>query len=198
MPELPEALGAALERRYSWGEPKRPITHGQGRQARMHRLEKVLGGGPQAAAAAGIPRSSWGHMKAGKRGVSPKNLGKLEAAFTRLVMRPAMTAAVAKKGAPNVITVKAVVVADPDGQRYVNGYKRKRGQQGPSRKELYNVHQPPAHRKFRAEGIDNRAVINAWLNHGNEAAAQAYEHEVERQYGEPFGFEGNHAEVEFE
>lgn len=190
MPELPEALGAALTARYRWGEPKRPITHGQGRTARMNRLEKALGGAAQAAAAAGIPRSTWGHMRRG-RAAAPKTLGKLEAAFTRLVMRPAMAAAIAKKGIPKVWAVTAVVVCDPRGTRYIN--RKVDGPNGPR-----GGGAEEGWRTFRAEDIDGQAVVNAWLHSGDEGAAAALERAVADQYGEEFGFEGDHVEVAFE
>lgn len=192
MSELPEALDHALAARYRWTEPKRPVTHGQGRKARMNAIQKATGGGrKEAARAARIPLSTWNDWVAGRRAPSPRNLRKLEAAFSRLVMAPAMAAQITRKGYPTQWAITAVVVADPDSSRYINGHPP-----GLTKPQAYNL-RSPAYRTFNATGVDGRAVVNSWLTSGPDAAAQALKAGIERSYGGPFGFEGDRTVVEF-
>lgn len=181
---LPEALGGALSARYGWAEPKRPATHTIGRQARMRRIMAAVGGSRKAAAAAaGIPYSTWGHLMGARRHASAANLRKIESAFARLVMSPAIAAKIAAKGYPKLWIVSAVVVADPRSRRYLN-----RKVDGPGGEEGW--------RAFKGEGLRGKRIVDPWLSLGDEAAAQALEAEVGRVYGGPWAFEGDHVGVE--
>lgn len=198
MPEFVEALGGALAARYTWSDklmPKRPVTHGQGRQTYMRRLEKKAGGRRAAARAAGIPYSTWGHMFSGKRGVSARNLNKLTGAFETVVMLPAKMAAIEARGYPSQIWIKAVVVADPEGERYINGYKKSADR---SKAAVYNDDSAPSYRVFKAEDLESeqiKDVVDTWTTSGTDAAAGVLLAAIEAKYSGPFGFEGPNVEV---
>lgn len=193
MAELAQALGDALNARYTWkGGVKRPVTHRQGLTARMNRIQKKVGGGPRAAAqAAGIPYSTWTHLASGRRTPSAKSVARLEGAFIRIVAAPARAAVVGRKGYPSKLSVQAVVVIDPEGSRYINGHTSP----GPSKAQVYGIHKAPEWRIFRAEGIDIRPIVDAWLASGNAWAENALLEQVEDAYHDPIGFEGNHVRV---
>lgn len=216
--KLPEAVGAALGARYALGanskglEPKTPITEQRGLLARMHRIMDKFGGRAEpsarrrAAAASGIPYSTWNHALSG-RAVSKKNLGKIGGAFAKLVTSPARALRVKKRGLPGNWLITAVVVVDPgppeepapgqrDGSRYVNGHGS--GVSRASAAAMSGRDDDPGYRTFKAEGLDSAAIVNAWLTGGDDAAAQALLDQAADTYGEGFGFEGNHVKVEFD
>lgn len=177
MPTFPEALGAALAARYKVSEVKRPATHRQGLTARMNALVKVNNGDyKRAAASAGIPERTWRDWRAGTHPPSARSLRRLEAAYGRQIVRPAVDRAMAKGKGIKEIHVKADVVCDPgpSGSRYKNA---------------------TVHRWFRAEKTDTGRVVSAWITLGNEAAAQAHEAAVFEEYRQTFAFEGNNVEV---
>lgn len=209
---LVEAMGAVLEERYALGprsigrEPRTPITEPKGLEIRMRRImDKFKGNRREAAKAAGVPYSTWNHALRG-RNVTQKTLNKILGAFAKVVTAPARALRVKKVGYPDgdwLIT--AVVVADPgpveepkpgerDGSRYVNGHGS-----GVTRAQCRSISgndEDPGYRTFRAEGLDSKAIVNAWLSGGAEAATQQLLDEIEEAYGGPFGFEGDHVEVE--
>lgn len=186
--DFPEALDAALSRRYPWGEPKSPATSKRGRDARMRHLEARFGGVAGAAQAAGIGPSTWRHWKAGTRPPSPANLRKLEGAYARQIVRPKLMAAVLRKGYPTQASITAIVVADPGtpaapGARYINGG---------------SATHPGAHREFKAGKLRGDLMIrmvNAWTTAGPEAAAAALQDAIKVAYKTEFAFEGNDVTV---
>lgn len=191
MADLVTALGAALRGRYRWLEPKTPVTNRQGLKARLNRIQKIYGGDRRAAAAAaGIPYSTWGHLMSGKRKASPRTLGRVESAYSRIIVAPSIAGQIAKKGYPRVWSITAVVVADPEGRRYINGHPS-----GMSKAYAAAITTPPGYRTFNADGLPNRAIVDAWIHHGDQAAAQKLLEEIERAYSGAFGFEGNRVEV---
>lgn len=212
---LVEAMGAVLKERYALGprsigrEPRTPITEPKGLEIRMRRImDKFKGNRREAAKAAGVPYSTWNHALRG-RNVTQKTLNKILGAFAKVVTAPARALRVKKVGYPDgdwLIT--AFVVADPGdeepdpkrhgshgggGSRYVNGHGS-----GVTRDEINGLdpETDPGYRTFRAEGLDSKAIVNAWLSGGAEAATQQLLDEIEEAYGGPFGFEGDHVEVE--
>lgn len=197
MAEFAEALGDALCGRYKFRELRSTVDSRTGVKARMNRLLKVYGGNRRrAAAAAGIPYTSWGYMTSGKRKTSPKNLGKLEAAYGRIITSPYRSGIIAKRGYPVTWSIRAVVVADPDGSRYINGQNP-----GVDPDTAAGFTQEPEYRWFNAtlSAADSRGVVDAWLGGGgpldDDAAAGALVAAIEDDIG-PFGFEGNTVEVE--
>lgn len=207
---LVEAMGAALDERYALGprsigrEPRTPITEPKGLEIRMRRImDKFKGNRREAAKAAGVPYSTWNHALRG-RNVTQKTLNKILGAFAKVVTAPARALRVKKAGYPDEWLITAVVVADPgppqepkpgerDGSRYVNGHGS-----GVTRAQAAALSgtDDPGFRTFRAEGLDSKAIVNAWLSGGAEAATQQLLDEIEEAYGGPFGFEGDHVEVE--
>lgn len=177
MPTLPEALDAQFSARFELPGLKRPATHRQGLTARMNALVKANGGEyRRAAASAGIPERTWRDWRNGTHPPSARGLRKLETAYGRQILRPALAKLIAAgKFAVREIHVKATVVCDPKKGKYKNS-------------------QP--YRWFRAEKIDTGKVVTAWINHGSEAAAQAYEASVQEQYRQQFAFEGVNVEVD--
>ena len=217
MAEFVEALDAALEQRYALGphsrahEPKTPITSPKGLEIRMRRImDKFKGDRRAAAAAVGVPYSTWGHLLHGRR-ASRKNFDKINAAWQKIFTAPARALRVKKVGLPHNWLIKAVVIADPGepdepgskkgeggagggGSRYANGHGS-----GLTRAEARALDTTdPAYRLFRAEGLDSGAIVDAWLTDGAEAAADALLDEIEVVYGTEFGFEGDDVEVSFE
>lgn len=166
----------------------------------MRRIMAAAGGTRKAAAAAaGIPYSTWGHLMGAKRHASAANVRKIESAFARLVMAPAIAAKIKAKGYPKTITIRAVVVADPYGRRYIN--RKVDGPNGPK-----GAGAAMGWRKFKAENISDagmRRIVDGWLHHGPEAAAQILQGDqhhkgvMEDAYpGSGWAFEGNHVDVE--
>lgn len=199
--DLVTAVDVALAERYALGpkskglEPRTPITEQRGLQARMHRIMDKFGGRAEpsarrrAAQASGIPYSTWNHALSG-RNVSAKTLGKIGGAFAKLVTSPARALRVKKRGLPNEWLIAAVVVCQPNGSRYINGY--------PAGTQLEDIDDPtqlPAYRTFRAEGLDSGRIVDAWLTQGAGAATDALLQEIEAAYGDEFGFEGDDVEV---
>lgn len=174
---FPEALGAALSARFHVPEIRSPATQKRGLDARMNALVKVHGGDyKRAAASAGIPERTWRDWRNGTHPPGAKSLRRLEGAYARQIIRPAATRMLANaKKAVKSIHVRATVVVDPAGRRYVNS---------------------TPDREFRAEKIPAERVVTAWMSHGPEAAAQQYEALVAVQYGQQFGFEGDNVSVE--
>lgn len=198
MADFIAALDAALRARYGarrpeWVGVKRPVTHRQGLKARMRALMEAHGGNRRAAAAsAGIPYSSWGHMLSGKRKVSAKNLSRLESAYTGQVTGPKMTDALNRGGTPHPVTVWAEVTANPGIQS-----------DSPKRNSTSHASAPPGAgqgwRPFKAENVTPAAledVVRVWMREGPIAAAKRFEKEVEDAYL-PFEFQGDHVEVDW-
>lgn len=215
--ELAEALDAALSTRYALSpksvgrEPREPITDPAGLRTRMERIMRKFRptkGEPsprrRAAAAAGVPYSTWNHALKGRR-VTRKTLEKIAAAFGKLVTAPAQALRIKKVGYPVDWLITAVVVCDPGdpdqpegpngGSRYVNGHNS-----GVTRDDVQTISgdaEDPGYRTFKAEGLDSKRIVDAWVSGGGEGAAEALLEEVSDAYGEEFGFEGDHVEVEF-
>ena len=212
---LTEALDAALSERYALSrksvgrEPAQPITEQRGLQTRMERIMRKFRpakGRPsvrrQAAAAAGVPYSTWNHALKGRK-VTPKTLEKISGAFTRLVTGPARILRAKTVGYPDTWLITAVVVAspgDPDegpednsgGSRYVNGHGS-----GMTRDEVDALDtDDPGYRTFRAEGLDSEAIVSSWATGGPDAGASTLLDEIEEAYGTEFGFEGDNVKVE--
>lgn len=198
MADLEEAVDIALDDRYALGRdnrarpPKSSADTLIGLRARMNRIMKKFGGDRRAAArATGIPYSSWNHALGG-RNISAKNRNKIVSGFAALVTSPARARKVKRVGLPSVWSIGAVVVGDPDGSRYINGYPA-----GTTLEDLPDDHSPPAWRYFNAEGLDSGRIVDAWLTHGAGPATDALLDEIEQVYGTPFGFEGDHVDVAF-
>lgn len=196
--ELNEAVDVALHARYALGskslgrEPKTPITEPRGLKMRMDRIMgKFKGNRKEAAAAAGVPYSTWNHLLAGRR-VSVKNLARITEAFGRLVTLPARKLRVKRRGLPDIWSIRAVVVVHPDGSRYINGYPP-----GTPPEDIWHVTRPPAYRTFNAEGLHSQTIVDAWLTGGADGAGAALVDEVEAVYGDPIGFEGANVDVAF-
>lgn len=186
---LPEALDAALAARYHVREVKRPATHRGGLKARMGQLEKLHGGhaGP-AAASAGIPVRTWRDWKNGTHPPSSRGIRRLEGAYARQVIAPQVAKLVTRSPVHRfdiTATVAALGPARTDGKprsRYVNGSTPQQ-----------------AHRTFRADqvtGTQAQRVVNAWMMHGPEAAAQLLVAVIADAYQQQFEFEGDHVSVE--
>lgn len=174
---FPDALEAALGKRFGLPDVRSPASTRRGLNARMNAILKAHGGNAaQAAASAGIPVRTWRDWRNGTHPPSPRGLRKLEGAYARQIIAPA-AARVLASGKKTVvqINVTATVVGAPQGRRYVNS---------------------TPYRTFRAEKIDVGSVVNAWLHGGGPRAAAAYEAEVHGVYGVPFGFEGDRVEIE--
>lgn len=174
---FPEALGVALAARFRVPEIRTPATQRRGLVARMNALVKLHGGDyKRAAASAGVPERTWRDWRAGTHPPSPKSIRRLEGAYARQVIRPAVLRLMADPGkVVKEMRITAVVVADPKGSRYVN---------------------KTAHRTFRAEKINGQEVVRAWMSHGDDAAAQAAMAVIREQYGQTFAFEGNDVMVQ--
>jgi len=176
-----EALDAALAARYRVQEVRSPVTSKRGVQARMNALEKLHGGkASQAAASAGVPRSTWNHWRAG-RPLSPASARKLEHAYARQVIQPQVVRKLATTPPPARVKIHATVVGDPGtaakpGNRYTNSTPR---------------------RWFRPEKLRLGRVVQAWIHHGAAAAAGVLDEEIAGQYPTTFGFEDD-VKVEFE
>lgn len=187
MPELPEALDAALRARYPLHEPKRPATHRQGLTARMNHLEKLFQAPGQrkgtdarrAAEAAGIPARTWQKWRKGDSAPSARNLRKLEAAYARLVTAPAFRRRVNSGRPPNRVRVTAEIKWTDSPRK---NYNRTR------------------HRTTTLEGMAGVmvSVIRAWATAGPEAAADALETGTAAVYrADDIRFEGDRVEIEF-
>ena len=194
MADLPEALDAALRARYRISEVKTPVTQRRGLLARMNQLEKLHqrpGDKPgqaatRAAESAGIPARTWRDWRKGTHPPGPANRRKLEGAYNRQITLPAFRRSVRSKGAPDKVTVTAVV-------RWSD-----------SPRKMYNA---TPQRTVRLRGL--RAVmpgvIRAWAAAGPQAAADAFERAVSTAYREPddadggpgIRFEGDAVTVEF-
>jgi hypothetical protein len=174
---FPDALDAALGARFAFPGVKSPASTRRGLTARMNALVKAHGGNArQAAASAGIPDRTWRDWRNGTHPPSTRSLRKLEGAYARQIVAPAVARLLTDKSkAITDIHVRADVIGDPGKSRYRNSV---------------------IHRWFRAEKIDTQKVVNAWLHGGGERAAQAYEAEVAKAYGTPFGFEGNNVAID--
>lgn len=175
MTDYAEALDAALTARYRIAEVRSPITSRRGVQARMNALEKAHGGShARAAASAGVPRSTWNHWRAG-RPLSPASQRKLDAAYARQVIQPAVARKLATTRAPKGVEIFATVVGDPGRSRYLNSTPR---------------------RWFRPEKIAMGRVVQAWLHQGRQGAADVLNEEIKDRYPTTFGFEDD-VEVQF-
>lgn len=171
---LSEALHGALGAYYSF---RGRSDHQSMRAA----LERVTGSKKAASQAAGIGRSTWGFWDAGKREPSGANLRKLADAYEQYVARPARRQQRKVRPLPHLAAVTAVVVAFPQGTRYMNGK---------------NAADPKSHRLFNAgkgKNLDLSDTVAAWVQGADPAGP--FLQDVERAYGEPFGFEGDDVHV---
>lgn len=196
MAELTEAVGAALTARYPVARAGRPPKSGadspRGLRARANRILEAFGGNrKQAAAAAGIPYSTFGHALKG-RNQSAKTRNKMISAFEEFVTSPARARAVKRVGLPDLWSIGAVVVVEPGGSRYINGRPP-----GAPPEDIWHINTAPEWRYFNAEGLDSARIVGAWLTHGAAAAAGALVDEVAAVYGDEIGFEGEHVDVAF-
>jgi len=194
MPDLAEALDAALRARYRVTEVKTPVSQRRGLLARMNRLEKLhtrAGDTPaetrrRAAASAGIPDRTWRDWRKGTHPPSARSQRKLEAAYTRQITLPALSKATKAKGAPDKVTITAEV-------RWTD-----------SPRKMYNA---TKYRTVKLTGMKAAMVpvIRAWTAAGPQAAADAFERAVSRVYRVPdddeggpgVRFEGKQVEIEF-
>lgn len=185
MPELPEALDAALRDRYRVVEIKTPATQRRGLVARMNALEKLFPGGRkgasarQAAEAAGISARTWRDWRKGTHPPSARNLRKLEGAYVRKITLPAFRRALKNKKVPNRVKVKAEIKWSNSPRKNYNKTKE---------------------RTTTLEGMRGAmaAVIRAWAGAGPEAAADALERGAASVYAaDEIKFEGDNVEIEF-
>ncbi|MFJ6530871.1 helix-turn-helix domain-containing protein [Streptomyces longwoodensis] len=192
MAELAEALDAALRARYRYQEVKRPATHRQGLLARIGRLEKLFGTRGKAAAAAGIPYSTWRDWTSGRTKPSARGLRKLEAAYVRNVSGPAFKRAVNSTPLPNTVRVTGEIKWSSSPRKQYNRV---------------------AQRTVNLEGMQGvmRAVVRAWATAGPEAAAETLERGASAVYRVPddnptdkhpagapgIEIEGDRVEIEF-
>lgn len=183
MPDLPQALDAALRARYSAPEVRTPVSSQRGLTARMNQLEKAYTqkgdrpgtAGRRAAAAAGVSHRTWQRWRAGTQKPGPKLREKLATAYDKHVRMPKLRRKVNAKGAPNRVTVAAVIIW--------NGYKNR-----------------AAHRSTTMGGMRPVmvATIRAWAKEGPEAAATAFEQGCAQHHNVPsIEFAGDDVEVEF-
>ncbi|TDC20609.1 hypothetical protein E1265_21300 [Streptomyces sp. 8K308] len=153
--DLRQALERALERRYAPGT----TTDVRGM---MQALEQHHGTKKAAAAAAGIPRSTWGFWDAGKRKPSGANLARLRAAYGP-VRRQMIRARIDRLGLPREVHITAQVTPNGD-PKYRNSQKGRGGVEGD--------------RMFKAGGIghggvnglpqtDMSAMVAAWIAGGD-------------------------------
>lgn len=173
------ALDLALRAWYPAGGIKRPVSHRQGFTARVNALEKAYGSRKAAAAAAGIGPSTWRAWFGPKpRAASAASLARLDAAYDQL----RRDYVVKRNGVPRVMTVTAVVVADPRKSRYVNRRK--------------------PHRSFKADQLGQSGIapiVSAWqAGQSKEAVAHIAGVAIAAAYGTQFAFEGDNVTVEFE
>jgi hypothetical protein len=194
--QLVNAVGAALEERYALGSkskgvpPRTPITEPKGLEIRMRRImEKFKGNRREAARAAGVPYSTWNHALRG-RNVTTRTLEKITGAFASLVTAPARALRVKRRGLPSLWQIIAVVVCQPSGSRYINGQPA-----GTALEDIPDPTSEPEYREFNAEGLDSGAIVDAWLAGGAAAATAKLLDEIEENYGDEFGFEGDDVEV---
>jgi hypothetical protein len=193
MADLVEALGAALQRRFPRPEVKTPIAQRRGLLARMNALAGRFKGtaaqrDAQAAAAAGIGRSTWQHWRTGRH-PSAASLRKLQTSYELDVVEPKWDRLI-KRTMPTEVHIRAVVICESikPGKSKRKNVKR----DGPGNEEGW--------RRFRAEiGREGTAqVVQAWRDFDDDQAAEVLLSEIETTYGEPFDFEGDHVEVEFD
>lgn len=185
MPDLPEALDAALRAHYRVTDIRTPATHRRGLTARMSRIEKATGTRAEAAKATGISLRTWQRWRAGTQKPGAAALRKLETAFNRLVTLPRTRKMLKSKGVPSRVTVSAEV-------RW-NGY--------------YNRH-PQRTVRLGPKGVQAamRHTIRVWSAAGPEAAAEAFQRGLSAAYEVPdetdgspgIQFEGDQVEVRFE
>lgn len=179
MPDIGQALDAALGARYGWPGLKTPTTTWRGLHAHMRALEKAAGSKAAAAQAAGIGRSTWNHWAAKHRMPSGVNLRKLEAAYARQVLQPAVARRIKDRKLPTLITVTAVI-------RWSN-----------SPKKMYNAKR---HRKTHLDQlkpVDIARVVQAWAALGGGAAGGELERVTAARYkAEVVKFEGDQVHVD--
>lgn len=189
--DLAQALDAVLHGRYRlgpksrWREPRSPVDTPRGLRARLNMImRRVKGDEKRAAREVGVTPRTLKKWMTGKAKPSAASRGKVTDAFARVVTEPAVIAA---HGLPSKWNVQAVVVADPGtdgspGSRYKN-VKR----DGPGNEEGW--------RNFKAEGLDSRAIVSAWITGGGEAAAAELTEQVADAYQTQFAFEGENVTV---
>lgn len=192
MPDLSEALDAALRARYRVAEVKTPATQRRGLVARMNQIEKLFTGGRKgtearrAAEAAGISARTWRDWRRGTHPPSPRMLRKLEAAYARLVTLPRFRKALRDQKLPASVTVTGTI-------RWTD-----------SPRKMYNK---TRHRTTTLVGMRGvmAATIRAWAMAGPEAAADAFQRGTSAVYAVPddddggpgVQIEGNQVEIEF-
>lgn len=180
MPDLPEALIAALADYYPTRGIVSPVTSTRGLAARQAALEKAYGGKAAAAArAAGVGPSTWRAWKAKgdtRRAPSATSARKVDQAYQHL-LRAAKVGGRRAKPLPTRVDITAVVVADPQGARYKNS---------------------TPHRLFKGDqGVSLADVVRGWVEMRPAADLAAdLQSAVAAAYGTFFAFEGDDVSVE--
>jgi hypothetical protein len=187
MADLAGALDTALRARYPVRAVTTPTTQRRGLTARMNQLEKKFSGernpGAAAAKAAGIAPATWTRWKAGQRAPSKASLGKLDAAYNKLIAFPKLRRKVNALPVPEKVNVTADVVWNG----YVNRVAKRTV-------------------KFRTNVRTVMvATIRAWGRQGPEAAADVFqrgladaESNAPNTEDEPgIVFDGNEVEIDF-
>jgi hypothetical protein len=173
MAHFPEALDGALRAWYPPGGIKSAVSTKRGFTARVNALEKQYGSRKAAAAAAGIGPSTWrAWFGPNPRTPSAASLAKLDRTYDTL-----RRDYVVKRGRiPRLMTVTAVVVADPRKSRYIN--KSNGGR-----------------RDFKADQLGQSGIapiVSAWQSgQSPTAVAQVAYTAIASAYGTEFGFEGD-------
>lgn len=192
MAEFPHALKTALDAYYGARGAFRPIaspvSSRRGLTARLSALEKAYGTPKAAAAAAGIHPDTWQRWKRGTRTPAKASADKVEKAHGGIVRALAVKA----KGAPAGITIHAVVVCNGPNGKYKNTHNS-----GPLSN---NATSGSGYRPFRADALTDsqrRDVATAYAaGQTPRAVADVLLRAIERQYPEPFSFEGHNVVVE--
>lgn len=194
MPDLSEALDAALRDYYPSAAVqgvKTPATQRRGYLTRMNHIEKLIGAKGAAAKAAGIPARTWRDWRTGTHPPSARMRAKLEAAYDRLLLEPKRRKELRKtilgKGAPETVTVGAVIKWGKSGGRQYNNQQWRRT-------------------TLRKMGPAMRAVVQHWFRHGATGLGEVFERATSAVHREPdddngspgIQFEGNQVEIDFQ
>lgn len=178
MPDFPTALNDALR---GWYPPpggiRSPVSSHRGQAARMAALERSYGSKKAAAAAAGIGASTWRAWTThgtSHRPPSAASQRKLDDAYRSLLR----AVQVRRTPRPTTMNIYALVVADPNGSRYVNRTPE---------------------RMFKAEKGGVGPAVDAWLrgDSPDQVAAAALDG-IAAAYGTRFAFEGENVYVDLQ